>query len=293
MQYPTNAVAKRLAFLNGNKTRKVFISGYIALFLSILFTQSASATVYPQSVSTYENSFGFYGQTTKSLANGWVDISKYQTAFNTEKDLAKKYAPLLKVDPLLVLWWTYIETGAPGAKYDSYHYSYCGAANSVVKYHIDRNCENPNWGGWQLGYGEQFTDIREPGLLEAAFKATYGNPNDTTLVQSVGANVLSKSRIYKTFPKQTVAQLVANSNTYTRVDGNYWTYTLMRDPRISVYLLAQEIAWDVAGGRANGQNYRQVMASWGSYYSTNWQNFSNVLWDISTLWKLSDQGKWK
>jgi hypothetical protein len=220
--------------------------------------------------------------------NGWVDIRDNVTPFTKEKLLATTLAPKVGADPALVLWWTYVETVRPGATFDSYHYSNCAGASSTNKYKIDHNCETP--GSWQVGYGQQFKDIAASGVLEAAFKATYGNPNDPALVQRVGRNALSKSGIKKTFPAQTVAQLLKNTSTTTATSGNYWTYTLMRDPGISVYLVAQELAWDINGGKARGMNYRQVTWSWSSYYQDHWQTFSNVLWDVLNLWHFIDKG---
>ena len=274
------------------RVRPLIAGTLMALSTSFIFPLSAFGVSYtPPSFKSYQNNYGFYNHTTPLWYNDFVEIDGNIEPFLKEKALAKKYAPLVGVDPVLPVWWTYIETGAPNAKFDSYHYSYCGVASQETKYRLDINCADPDWGGWQIGYGQQFTDIREPGLLATAFKVARGNPNDAEVVRKVGQNVLNKSGIKKTFPAMTINQVMNGVNTYYKVDGNYWAYTLMRDPHISMYLLAKEMSWDINGGKARGQNYRQVMATWGAgYYDAHWGNFSNVLWDVLSLWRMTDAG---
>lgn len=157
------------------------------------------------------------------------------------------------------------------------------------KYKIDRNCESPSFGNWQIGFGQQFAAIDSWHLLYDAFKAAYGNPSDAAKVQRVGQRVLDKSGIAKTFPRRTIDQLVARTNTRYMVADNYWSYTIMRDPAISMYMLSKELYWDIQGGRNRGMKLRDVMFSWDYYYySRHWQSLSNLLYDVIHMWKIHD-----
>jgi hypothetical protein len=171
----------------------------------------------------------------------------------------------------MVVWWTYVETRAP---YDSYHYSNCQDSS----YAIDVPCPATYSGGWQIGYGQQYSNSLGNGLAEA-FQKTHGDANDASLVAQVGQNVLSKSGITKTFPQQTIAQLMSDEPA-----NRYWIFTLSRDPAISVYLTAKEVKGDID----SGSSYYHTVEGWGAYYTDAvWQQYSNAMNDVLTNWGLA------
>lgn len=261
------------------------------LTLTLLLPAQAWAAYSPPSSSFYKSQYGFYGRTTSTwYANGIKDnLASHTDAFLKEKALAIRFAPQHGIDPVLPVWWTYAETNSPGNRYYSYGYSNCEGAPDSQKYRIDRNCESPQFGGWQIGFGQQFAAIGHWHLLYDAFTAVYGNPNDSYKVRRVGQRVLNKSGIDKTFPRWTIDTIVARSNIRYMVADNYWAYTIMRDPAISMYMLSTQLYWDVQGGRDKGQLFRDVAFSWDYYYySRHWQRLSNLLYDVIHLWKVND-----
>jgi murein DD-endopeptidase MepM/ murein hydrolase activator NlpD len=202
-----------------------------------------------------------------------LDFTKYASNFGVERDLATKYAPAFNVEPQMVVWWTWAETAEP---YDSYHYQNC---LNDTHYPLDQACSAVESGNWQVGYGQQYA-MNFGGGLAKAFEATHGDAGNATLVQQVGQNVLQESGINKTFPAQTITELMADE------PGNrYWIFTLSRDQAISVYLTAQEIRSDLDGHP--GMLYRDITLTWSPDYADYWQNYSNIMNDVLTNWGMA------
>jgi hypothetical protein len=214
----------------------------------------------------YIQKYGFYEKTGQSYSYGDPTTEEYKAAFAQAKEVAIKQAPKQDVDPALAVWWVFFETGG---KKDSYSYSNCGDSNNKVDY----NCPSTRDGQWQLGYGQQFSKYRQ---LTQAFQESHGDPDDPQLTQRVGQEVFNKAGQNKTFPERSAANLVNsfNQSDGTDVTARYLLSVLMRDPNISMYLLASSLKGF----------HRDTAFRWGSYYSTNWQKSSNLMNDVLVAW---------
>lgn len=229
---------------------------------SNVLAETSPATTMEQ----FQSKYGFNAPTGQSDR----DFAKYGSQFATERDLAVKYAPEFGIEPQLVVWWTWAETKAP---FDSVHYQNC---LNDSDYPLDQACPATGSGDWQVGYGQQYGQA--PNLVDV-FTKTHGNPNDAGLVQQVGQNVLSQAGLSMTFPSKTIAELLANPS-----ENKYWLFTLQRDQAMSVYITAAEIKGDMGSG---SKLYRDIIFGWGSYYSENWQHYSNILNDVITNWGIA------
>lgn len=234
-----------------------------------VLAETTIATTYAQ----FKQKYGFQEPNGPSH----VDWDLYRDVFTTVRDNAVKVAPSFNIEPEMIVWWVFFETKPP---YDSYTYSNCldNASKSVVSY----VCEGATSGGWQVGYGQQYSQTLD--LIAEAFEKTHGNPNDTALVAKVIQEIMQKSGLSDAFPGNlTVAQMIANEPTYRK-----WIFALQRDPGISLYALARELSNDTSNA-TNGRTFADVMAGWSSYYSSaeTKQTYSNILNDVLLNWGIA------
>ena len=148
-----------------------------------------------KTMQDYINERGFY-QPNGTLLTERIESNR--AAFDMVRDYAYKYAPMAGADPVLVVWWTMVETRAP---YDPYTYSNC--QDDGIKHEPDYLCL-PSDGSqispdnWQIAYGQQFPTAYN--LLDDAFEAVYGDPNNQNKVQQVLQDVISKAGLSHTAP---------------------------------------------------------------------------------------------
>jgi hypothetical protein len=185
------------------------------------------------------------------------------------------------ITPELVMWWTHAE-GIGG----NISYSNCAnfAPRPGLSYFSDiENCPHSSF--WQLGYGNQFSQIY---ILKNAFTDMHGSPNDPHLVQKVGQWVLDYDRSQGTlpvcggysctFPALTIDQIMSGINETTGVEtsDNWWASVLSRDPAINCYMIAQALSFF---------NHAATINWVGCYYAEPcWGNESDRLGDILAAW---------
>lgn len=228
------------------------------------------------SMSYFQDKYGFIAPSGDQYA---ATIAANQANFTILRDWAVKAGPLVGIEPEMIVWWTVVETREP---WDSYSYSNCGD----YTYETDINCPAVYSGGWQVGYGQQYV-VGGGGGLAKAFTEMRGSPSDASLVQRLGQEVLDKAGIGKTFPNQNISQLEANGSYSYSTEGNYWLYTILKDPAVSAYLLGQELASDTAA--AGGGSFMDHMCGWGSYYcqQDTIQKFANGMNDVLKAWGIA------
>lgn len=218
--------------------------------------------------NNYIQNYDFYQK--DSTAYTFPNPSQHLQEFNIIKEKAINATKTFQnVNAPLLAWWVFYETGG---HLDSYSWSNCKDSNHDVNY----NCPSTSSGGWQLGYGQQYGDTVN--RLAQAFQTTYGEPSNAARTQQVGQNVLNKAGQSKIFPNKSVNQLLSEP------DSQYWISVLMRDPDISMYLLAS-----VFSGYSSSPTLKDRAFGWSSYYQTTWQATSNLMNDILLAWGSSPQ----
>ncbi len=231
-----------------------------------LYSQTQPADTNPtttaptgKTMQDYVNERGFYSPTGSWIAD---KISQNRANFDMVRDYAFKYAPLAGADPVIVVWWAFVETGAPVSPYT---WNNC---HNQTDYAPDYLCPDDDW---QVAYGQQFNVAYNQ--LVHAFEAVYGSPNDKQKVQQVIQEVITKANLSLTAPSNlTVADI--QNNSHSGQSNRKWALLLSRDPGISVYLLSTALV-----------NFnRQEAFGWGNYYRNEWQNYSNALNDVITAW---------
>jgi murein DD-endopeptidase MepM/ murein hydrolase activator NlpD len=213
---------------------------------------------------------------------GTVDISQYSANFAILRDLAAKYASTIPIEPEMIVWWSLAETAPP---YDSYSYSNCMDQTREV----DLNCPDPSSGRWQIGYGQQFAVFS---LLKEAYTITHGTDTSAAAVQKIGQAVLQKAGISKTFPNYSLDRIIAGLSSSSMTDMNYWGYTLMRDPALSMWLLGKALSWDTGAAASRGMTLRELSCTWTPYYCNEavWQRYANIMNDVLLNWGIAGSG---
>lgn len=230
----------------------------------------------PRPLEEYQTKYGFNKDSNSSYP--FDKPNKFMPDFLTLKSKAVQWSWIFNVDPMMVVWWNFFETGA----HNSYNWSLCG---SERKQSGIGDCDQTYNGGWQLGYGQQFGTYL---LLPDAFKKVYVEPLQISTdqdiakkTQEVGQSVLDKSGETGTkFPLLTPDALIQvyqeSDDANTRANARYMLSVLERDPDLSVYLLSAALK-GVTG---------DTIKSWppGTYYQDHWQEASNLFADIWQLW---------
>src|SRR5690606_8376953 len=173
-------------------------------------------------------------------------------------------------DPVLVVWWSFIETPVEPYTYNNCHNNYRDPDYVCTPEMINGRLVHAD--DWQIAYGQQFGTAYEH--LTAAYEAVYGNPNDRQKVQQVIQDVISNAGLSLTAPSTLTVDDIRNNAEHGE-SNRLWALLLSRDPAISVYLLSTALIFF---------NREEAFGSPGTYYQTNWQNFSNALNDVIEAW---------
>lgn len=226
-------------------------------------------------LSEYFEKYGFYppDEGTYPWANPLNPGN--QAYFNQAQEMAVKYSHYHGLDPVILVWWIFFETGSTP---DSYSFSNCGGYDRRV----DFRCPETRDGAWQLGYGVQFSRYYQ---VPEAFNVAYGDLTAEN-TQRVGQNVLDKAGQSLTFPNMSVTQLklaYEEQSGQAKEDAKYWLSVLMRDPAISAYIESEVLKGTV--DNSSGITLRDRAFGWHSYYRTNWQAASNLLADVIAAWR--------
>lgn len=240
----------------------------LTLFLAPTTNAQSQDVCKADDMASYVQKYGFLPKNDLNYSFTNPLSSSTKSDFETLKQKATKYAPFADVDPVLVVWWNYYETGQ---NHNSYSYSHCGSGGNN-RYSLEIDCTHR---AWQIGYGPQFGEYKA--YLGQAFKDIYGDVNDKSKTKEVINKVVQQSRQQrKNVPDKSVQQLM--SETPTNSDSHYWLSVLMRDQDISAYILAQVIARDISGAKG------EYKFNYGPYYMQTHQQASNLLNDILLAW---------
>jgi hypothetical protein len=183
------------------------------------------------------------------------------------------------LEPEMLLFWTHAEGIGANVSYSNCANQGYPPGTSYFSYIT--NCNTPSF--WQLGYGNQFSVIS---ILKTAFIDMRGDPNNRSLVQQVGQEVLNwdmrqgttpRCGGYScTFPAMTIDEIMAGVSLARETTDDWWASVLSRDPAINCYMLARALVWF---------NHNATRNWVGCYYAEPcWSYESNSLGDILAAW---------
>lgn len=212
--------------------------------------------------------FGFPPPNTQPDPEGKKMEGETLTRWNKYKDLAATAATATKTDIGIIGMWALKEND-----FDTFMDN-CADRDS------NPNTPCPSWGSnWQVGLG-----IHPGNMLwayEDAFRAMYGNSNNTT-VQQVGQSVLVAARIARRpitivsnpFPTISLNDTI-NSAKIGNQNSRLLLATLAKDPAIGLYLVGAHFGPKDLG--ANKGKLAEVMNAWRPKGAFTPQRISNLI----------------
>lgn len=221
--------------------------------LQLSMAAEATKTQYPNSMSYYVENYNFVSN---NIESEMPSVEKENLRYFIDNVVS---AVPSEFDAQLIVWQAYIE-GILSVKEAPWVFSNCADKDK----NADTDCiEHFFSGGWQVGYGIQVSDnIR-------SLKDAFNNTHPAEALEEIGDVVLSKAgqKDIK-FPQNlSIGQMVGAPHTYTAGRSNaYWASVLMRDPKISAYLLAR------------------ILSDWRCYGKTNGRSVSIPRWCGPNTW---------
>jgi hypothetical protein len=252
---------------------------FLILIVSIFIGQFYSVQPSIAQVSTYPHPMSYY---VTDYNFSQTDVTTKMSPFAREnlryyiENVASAIPP--EFDAQLVIWWAYIE-GILNRKNGPWGFSNCADKD----FHVSTDCvDHFKSGAWQVGYGVQvFDHIKR---LEKAFN----NAHKDKKPWEIGDAVFTKSgQTGITFPKDlTLSQIMREPKSKTADKSNaYWASVLMRDPKISAYLLAENLTNWNCYGKMKGKTV--AVPKWcgtGTHYSKNKDQHSSGMNTIINTW---------
>jgi len=217
----------------------------------------------------------FSENTIQSLNELGSFVAKHQSYLTST---AKNNNPTY-VDPFVSVIWTGAIELTNGNQF-----SWNCRDNRSIK--INNGCSGGfTSGGWQVGYGIQVAQAASH--IEDDFNEVYGtgSSNNGQKVAEVGQKVIDASSASpdgqivnpRFFPTESLSSLLVKARGGD-ANAQQALAILLMDKELGAVVISREIAGDIAGK----DNWKATMEGWGSYYSSNMQNFANRMGELAT-----------